>query len=94
MRQRMTCMNLPGRLCSREIDHCRNNGCDDDPGQLKPVEKGDPDERWVRVIVKRGPEQDDEGDDEQPKNRSAIPSCWTASHNAFSFVVCSCERRQ
>lgn len=59
-------------LGSHEVDHRRNNGCNDDPRQLEPVEKWDAEQSWLCEIIKRRPEQDDEGNDEQEKKGSAV----------------------
>jgi len=59
-------------LRSHEVDHRCNNGCDDNPYQLKPVEKWDAEQLWIYEIVKRRPEQGNKGDDEQEKKCSAV----------------------
>ena len=64
-------MGTRGNLGSYEVDHRRNNGCDDNPRQLEPVEKWDAEQAWLCEIIKRRPEQDDEGNDEQEKKGSA-----------------------
>jgi hypothetical protein len=53
------------QLGSSKIDDRRNHGGDDNPEELIPVEKRNAKEFWTSKVVKRGPEQGDEGKNEE-----------------------------
>ncbi len=96
MQQRMMRVRTVGSLCSYKIDHCCNNGRDDDPRQLEPVEEWDAEQSWLREIIKRRPEQDNEGNDEQEKKIPAVSARsrtgWTTKHRVNSFC-CAIQQR-
>jgi hypothetical protein len=45
---------------SQEVDYSHQNGRENDPEQLEPVEKRHTNEDWLVSVVKWRPQQDDE----------------------------------
>src|SRR5215470_1178905 len=71
---------LLSRRGLQPVDYGQEDGGDDDPKQLEPVEEGDADERWLLEVVERGPEHDDKRDEEQEEKPGAALSLRTGEH--------------
>ena len=71
---------------SCEVDHRRNNGRDDNPEELNPVEERDARELWISIVIERRPECEDKRDEEQQKEPGTALSFRSTSHKMFSFV--------
>jgi hypothetical protein len=65
---------------SQQVENRRQNSGNNDPEQLKPVEERNADELWQIKVVKRGPEQDYEGDEQEEQNPGTTPSLGTSDH--------------
>jgi hypothetical protein len=79
---------MPSQSRSREIDHRRNNGCDDNPEELKPVKEGETSELWFLEVVEGRPEQNDKGnEEEEAEPDAALPFRTCTSHRRSPFVV-------
>ena len=72
-------------LCFRKIDYCRNDGGENNPEKLKPVEKRDADERWLSEIVERRPQQHDKREKKKEAEPLAAPATRTCNHDKHSF---------
>jgi hypothetical protein len=68
------------------INNGHKYGGDDDPKQLIPVEEWDADELWILEVVERGPEHDDERDEEKEEKPGAVLSLRTDEHKVPPFV--------
>jgi hypothetical protein len=78
-------------LGSREVDYCRDNGCDDHPEELEPVEEREAEQHWFPKIVEWGPEHHNEGDEQQYKDPGAPLFLGTGNHDFSPFVGCANE---
>jgi hypothetical protein len=48
---------------SQQVDYSHQNGSDNNPEQLEPVEKRDANELWQVAVVERRPQEDNERDE-------------------------------
>ncbi len=69
-----------------KVDYSHDNGSDDNPKELEPVEERDAYKSWLQKVVKRRPEHGNERDDQQYKQPGAslFPSL---SNHSFSPSV-------
>jgi hypothetical protein len=58
-------MKHTGCLGSRKVDDCCDNGRNNHPQELEPIEKWDADKRWFPVVVEGRPQHNDKRDDEE-----------------------------
>jgi hypothetical protein len=68
-----------------EVDDSHDNGCDDNPKELEPVEERDAQENWLQVVVKRWPEHGNKRDNQQYKQPGAPLFPRFGNHSFFSF---------
>ena len=54
---------IVGLSGSQQVDYSHQNGGNNNPEQLEPVEKRDANELWQVAVVERGPQQGDERDE-------------------------------
>ena len=56
---------------------------------MEPVKERQADELWLVKIIKRGPEQDDEGDEQEQQNPRGSLSLRTGYHDSSPFELIS-----
>ncbi len=69
------------RSITPEVDYSHNDGCDDYPEQLKPVEERDSYKSWLQKIIKGRIEHDDKGDDQQYEQPGTSLSSRLSHHS-------------
>src|SRR5271163_182496 len=62
------------RFPGGEIDHGREHRADAHPEKLKPVEEGDTEQRWLRLVIERRPENHEELHDEEQVPPTPFPA--------------------
>ena len=50
------------RSITSKVDYSQNNGSDDNPEQLEPVEERNANKIWLQVVIKGGIEHDNKRD--------------------------------
>jgi hypothetical protein len=70
-----------------KIDYRRNGCSNNDPEELKPVEKRDASELRIAEVVKRGPEQDDKGQNEDQAQPVSFLAFRLINHTVISFIM-------
>src|SRR5579883_1022099 len=70
-----------------EIDHCREDGAQDDPEELIPVEEGNTSQLGIRSRIEGHPEGCDERHEQQqiPESSGAVAFNRTVLHDRISF---------
>ena len=81
MPQYIICSGSFVRSITPEVNYCHNDGCDDHPEQLEPVEERDAYKCWLQEVIKRRVEHGNERDNQQYKQPGSPLSPRLSNHS-------------